>query len=39
MKSYLHNNDIKMYSRHNKAKSVIAERLIETLKKIKFINS
>ena len=39
MKSYFQNNDIEMYSRHNKAKSVIVERLIETLKKIKFINS
>ena len=33
MKSYLQNNDIEMYLRLNKAKSVIVERLIETLKK------
>ena len=32
MKSYLQNNDIKMYSRHNEEKSVIAERFIRNLK-------
>ena len=32
MKSYLQNNDIKMYSTHNEEKSVIAERFIRNLK-------
>ena len=32
MKSRLHKNDIEMYSRNNKGKSVIAERFIRTLK-------
>ena len=32
MKSFLQNNDIEMYSRHNEGKSVIAERFIRTLK-------
>ena len=32
MKSFLQNNNIKMYSTHNQEKSVIAERLIRTLK-------
>ena len=32
MKSWLEKNDIEMYSTHNEGKSVIAERLIETLK-------
>ena len=34
MKSLLQNNDIEMYSTHNKGKSVIAERFIRTLKNI-----
>ena len=32
MKSWLEKNDIEMYSAHNEAKSVIAERFIRTLK-------
>ena len=32
MKSWLHDNDIKMYSTHNKGKSIVAERFIKTLK-------
>ena len=32
MKSFLQNNNIKMYSRHNEGKSVTAERFIRTLK-------
>ena len=32
MKSWLEKNGIKMYSMHNEGKSVIAERLIRTLK-------
>ena len=32
MKSFLQNNDIKMYSTNNDGKSVIAERFIRTLK-------
>ena len=32
MKSFSQNNDIKMYSTHNKGKSVVAERFIRTLK-------
>ena len=32
MKSWLEKNDIEMYSTHNEAKSVIAERFIRTLK-------
>ena len=32
MKSWLQDNDIEMYSTHNKGKSVVAERLIRTLK-------
>ena len=32
MKSSLQNNEMKMYSKHNEGKSVIAERLIRTLK-------
>ena len=32
MKSFLHNNDIEMYSTHNEGKSVIGERFIRTLK-------
>ena len=31
MKSFLQNNNIEMYSTHNKGKSVIAERFIRTL--------
>ena len=33
MKSFLQNNDTEMYSIHNEGKSVVAERLIRTLKK------
>ena len=32
MKSFLQNNDIEMYSMHNKGKSIITERFIRTLK-------
>ena len=32
MKSQLQDNDIEMYSRHNKEKSVVTERFIRTLK-------
>ena len=32
MKSWLQDNDIEMYSTHNKGKSVVAERFIGTLK-------
>ena len=32
MKSFLHNNDIEMYSTHIEGKSVIGERFIRTLK-------
>ena len=32
VKHFLQNNDIEMYSTHNKGKSVIAERFIRTLK-------
>ena len=32
MKSWLENNDIEMYSTHNKGKSVVAARFIKTLK-------
>ena len=32
MKAWLKNNDIEMYLRHNKGKSVFAERFIRTLK-------
>ena len=32
-KSFFQNGDIKMYSTHNEEKSVIAKRLIRTLKK------
>ena len=41
MKSWLHNNNIEMYSIHNKEKSVFAERLIITLKKknYKYMNT
>ena len=37
MKSWLEKNDIKIYSMHNKGKSVVAERFIRTLKN-KFIS-
>ena len=33
MKSFLHNNDIEMYSMHNERKSVGAEKFIRSLKK------
>ena len=33
MKSWLEENNMKMYSTHNEGKSVIAERFIKTLKK------
>ena len=32
MKSWLQDNNIEMYSTHNKAKSVVAKRFIRTLK-------
>ena len=32
MKSFLQNNDIKMFSMHNEGKSIIPERFIRTLK-------
>ena len=32
MKSFLQNNNLEMYSTHNKEKSVLAERFIRTLK-------
>ena len=32
MKSFLQNNNIEMYSMHNKGKAVVAERFIRTLK-------
>ena len=32
MKSWLQDNDIKIYSTHNEGKSVIAERFLKTLK-------
>ena len=32
MKSFLQNNDIEMYSRHNEGKSIVAESFIRTLK-------
>ena len=35
-KKWLKDNDIEMYSTNNEGKSVIAERFIRTLKKIKF---
>ena len=38
MKSWLEKNDIEMYSSHNEAKSVVAERLIRTLKNTIYIN-
>ena len=31
MNSFLHNNDVEMYSIHNEGKSVVAERFISTL--------
>ena len=33
MKLWLEKNDIEMYSVHNEAKSVVAERFVRTLKK------
>ena len=38
MKSWLEKNDIEMYSSHNEAKSVVAERFIRTLKNTIYIN-
>ena len=32
MKSWLEKNEIEMYSKYNKGKSVVAERFIRTLK-------
>ena len=32
MKSWLQDNNIEMYSKHNEGKSVVAERFIRTLK-------
>ena len=41
MESWLEQNDVEMYSMHNKGKSVVAEKFIETLKKrmYKYITS
>ena len=36
MKSWLHDNDIEMHSTHNEGKSVVAERLMRTLKNKSF---
>ena len=33
MKSFLQNNDLEMYSKHNEGKSVTAERFIKNLRK------
>ena len=33
MKSWLQDNDIEMYSTHNKGNSVLAERFVRTIKK------
>ena len=33
MKSWLQDDNVEMYSLHNKGKSVVAERFIRTLKK------
>ena len=38
MKSWLEKNDIEMYSSHNEAKSIVAERFIRTLKNTIYIN-
>ena len=38
MKSFLHNNDIEMYSMHNEGKSVVATRSIRTLQKNVYID-
>ena len=38
MKSFLQNNNIEMYSMHNKGKAVVAERFIRTLR-VKFVNT
>ena len=38
MKSWLEKNDIEMYSSHNEAKSVVAERFIRTIKNTIYIN-
>ena len=32
MKPWLHDNDIEIYSTHNEGKSVVAERIVRTLK-------
>ena len=37
MKSWLEKNAIKMFSTHNKGKSVVAERFIRTLKNKKYM--
>ena len=34
MKSWLEKNGIEMYSTHNEGKSIVAEKFIETLKKL-----
>ena len=39
MKTFLQNNDIKMYSTYTERKSFIAEGFVRTLKKIKVINT
>ena len=38
MRSFLKNNDLEMYSRHNEGKFVIAERFVKTTK-IKIVNT
>ena len=41
MKPFLKNNEIEVYSTHNKGKSIVAERFIRTLKNkiCKYMNS
>ena len=39
MKSWLEKEDIEMYSTHNKGKSIVAEKFIRILKKMKFRNT
>ena len=40
MKSWLQDSNIEMYSRHNKGKSIVAEKFVETFKNkvYKYIN-
>ena len=39
LKSWLQDNDIKMYSTHREGKSAVAERLMRTLKRTKYMTS